>query len=105
MMQHFLTRRCLPGFIGAGAVALCCFAGIAAAADVKVIISAGFFRVYSELGPLFERNTGHRLITSRGPSLGDSPEAIPARLGRGEAADVVILDGHGLDPLVARGLV
>jgi len=28
-----------------------------------------------------------------GPSLGDSPEAIPTRLARGEIAGVVILDG------------
>jgi molybdate transport system substrate-binding protein len=61
--------------------------------------------VYSQLGPVFERNTGHRLVTARGPSIGDSPEAIPARLGRGEVADVVIMDATGFDPLAARGLV
>ena len=105
MMRRFLTRRFLLGLVGPLALALCALAGAAAAADVKVMISAGFFRVYSELGPVFERNTGHRLVTSRGPSLGDSPEAIPARLSRGEAADVIIFDAHGLDPLVARGLV
>src|SRR5262249_34934833 len=40
-----------------------------------------------------------------GPSMGDSPEAIPARLTRGEAADVVILDGGASDALASRGLV
>jgi molybdate transport system substrate-binding protein len=75
------------------------------AADIKVMISAGFFGVYSELGPAFEKATGHRLLTTRGPSVGDSPEAIPARLARGEAADVAILDGIGADPLIARGLL
>src|SRR5438552_17138403 len=64
--------------------------GAAAAADVHVMISAGFYAVYSELGPAFERASGHHLVTTRGPSLGDSPEAIPTRLARGEAADVVI---------------
>jgi molybdate transport system substrate-binding protein len=59
----------------------------AKAADVRVMISAGFFHVYSELGPAFEKATGHHLITTRGPSVGDSPEAIPARL----------------SPIVARG--
>lgn len=100
-----MRRRFLFRLAGLLALALSTLAGAAAAAEIKVVISAGFFRVYSELGPVFERNTGHRLVTSRGPSLGDSPEAIPARLSRGEAADVIILDGHGLDPLVARGLV
>ena len=75
------------------------------AADIKVMISAGFFGVYAELGPAFEKATGHKLVTSRGPSVGDSPEAIPARLSRGEEADVAILDSTGIPPLVARAVV
>src|SRR5277367_2424216 len=77
----------------------------ACAADVRVMISSGFHGAYSELGPAFERATGHHLITTRGPSMGDSPEAIPARLVRGETADVVILDGGAADELGKRGLV
>jgi molybdate transport system substrate-binding protein len=69
------------------------------------MISAGFFGVYSQLGPAFEKATGHRLVTVRGPSMGDSPESIPTRLGRGESADVVILDGGAADALAQRGLV
>ena len=80
-------------------------AGAASAADVHVMISAGFYGVYSELGPAFEHASGHRLVTTRGPSMGDSPEAIPARLARGEAADVVILDGGAADALARRGLL
>ena len=79
------------------------FSGAATAAEVRVMISAGFFGVYSELAPAFEKATGHKLVTTRGPSMGDSPEAIPTRLARGEAADVVIMDGHGADELVKRG--
>jgi molybdate transport system substrate-binding protein len=71
----------------------------ATAADLKVMISAGFFSVYKELGPAFENSTGHKLVTTRGPSIGDSPEAIPTRLARGEEADVVIMDGVGVDLL------
>jgi molybdate transport system substrate-binding protein len=77
----------------------------ASAADVQVMISSGFYGVYSELGPAFERASGHHLVTTRGPSMGDSPEAIPTRLARGEAADVVILDGGAADELGKRGLV
>lgn len=80
-------------------------AAAAHAADVRVMISAGFHGVYSELTPAFERATGHRVITTRGPSMGDSPEAIPARLARGETADVVIMDGKSADELARRGLV
>jgi len=94
-----MKRRC--------AVVLCAFLWplAALAADVHVMISAGFFHVYSQLGPAFEKETGHHLVTVRGPSLGDSPEAIPARLGRGEAADVAILDGASADELARRGLL
>src|SRR5258708_22151022 len=77
----------------------------ASAADVHVMISAGFYGVYSELGPAFEQSSGHHLVTTRGPSMGDSPESIAARLARGEAADVVILDGGAADELGRRGLV
>ena len=87
------------------AVAALSMVGAASAADVHVMISAGFYGVYSELGPVFERASGHHLVTTRGPSMGDSPEAIPARLARGEAADVVILDGGAADELAKRGLV
>jgi molybdate transport system substrate-binding protein len=79
-------------------------ASTATADDVKVMISAGFFQVYSQLGPAFEKSTGHKLVTTRGPSVGDSPEAIPTRLARGEEADVVIMDGAGADLLDQRGL-
>ena len=84
---------------------LLCAAGAASAAEVRVMISAGFFGVYSELAPGFERATGHKLVTTRGPSMGDSPEAIPTRLARGETADVVICDGGAADELAKRGLV
>jgi molybdate transport system substrate-binding protein len=89
---------------GLSGIAALLLAGSAIAADVQVMISAGFHGVYTELKPAFERTTGHRLITTRGPSMGDSPEAIPARLKRGEPADVVILDGGAADELVQQGL-
>ncbi len=100
-MKKFSFARWLSRF---GLAALL-VAGAASAAEVRVMISAGFYNVYAELGPAFERASGHRLVTTRGPSLGDSYEAIPARLARGEAADVVILDGASADELAKRGLV
>ena len=80
-------------------------AGAASAADVQVMISAGFYGAYSELAPAFERASGHRVVTTRGPSMGDSPEAIPTRLARGEPADVVIMDGASAEELAKRGVV
>jgi molybdate transport system substrate-binding protein len=87
------------------AVAALLIAGAASAADVQVMISAGFYEAYSKLAPAFEQASGHHLVTTRGPSMGDSPEAIPTRLARGEAADVVILDSGAADELGKRGLV
>ena len=95
----------LRRFVQVLAVAAALFSNAASAADVQVMISAGFYAAYAELGPAFERATGHRLVTTRGPSLGDSPEAIPIRLARGEAADVVILDDSSAVDFVRRGLV
>jgi len=98
-MRYAILRRLL---------ALVAVLGVPAGAmadDVHVMISAGFFHVYSELGPRFEKQTGHHLVTVRGPSMGDSPEAIPTRLTRGESADAVILDGSAADELAKRGLV
>ena len=95
----------LVRYLSALGVASLLTAGAASAADIRVMISAGFFGAYSELGPMFERASGHHLVTTRGPSMGDSPETIPTRLGRGEAADVVILDGGAADALARRGLV
>jgi molybdate transport system substrate-binding protein len=69
------------------------------------MISAGFFQAYSELAPAFEGASGHRLVTTRGPSLGDSPEAIPTRIKRGEPVDVVIMVGASTDELSRQGLV
>jgi len=87
------------------AVALLAWTLPAQAADVRVMISAGFFHVYAALGPAYEKATGNHLVTIRGPSLGDSPEAIPARLTRGEEADVTIMDGAGADYLIAHKLI
>lgn len=101
-----LTRARSAGLrIGLLTFAVVAMAGAAPAADVHVMISAGFYQAYSELGPVFERSTGHRLVTTRGPSLGDSSEAIPNRLERGEPADVVIMVGASIDDLSGRGLV
>jgi hypothetical protein len=104
--SHFLKRSTTTAqslFTTLAAALL--IASAAAGADVHVMISAGYFAAYSELGSAFERATRHRLVTTRGPSMGDSPEAIPTRLAQGEIADVVILDGVAADELGRRGWV
>jgi molybdate transport system substrate-binding protein len=100
-MKARWLARCSASF---GVIALL-ISGSVSAEELHVMISAGFYGAYAELAPAFERASGHRLVTTRGPSMGDSPEAIPPRLARGEAADVVILDGAAADELAKRGVV
>jgi molybdate transport system substrate-binding protein len=79
--------------------------GAAIAADVHVMLSAGFGEAYSQLAPAFERASNNRLVTTRGPSMGDSPESIPNRIKRGEPVDVVIMVGASIDELSRQGLL
>jgi len=51
----------LTRWLSAFGMAVSMMAGVASAADVHVMISAGFHGAYSELGPMFERASGHRL--------------------------------------------
>jgi molybdate transport system substrate-binding protein len=104
-LEGLMKARSLARWFARLAVAALLVSGSVSAAELHVMISAGFYSVYAELGPAFERASGHRLVTTRGPSMGDSPEAIPTRLGRGEFADVVILDGGAADELAKRGVV
>jgi molybdate transport system substrate-binding protein len=67
--------------------------------------SGGFSAPYLALVPAFERDTGVHLLTIQGPSMGNAPTAIPVRLARGEAADVVIAVRSALDGLILAGRV
>src|SRR5262245_57832890 len=103
--REAVMKRTSPVHWSLATAAALLTAGAACAANVQVMISAGFYGAYAELVPAFERASGHRVVTTRGPSMGDSPEAIPTRLGRGEPADVVIMDGASADELAKRGVV
>jgi molybdate transport system substrate-binding protein len=73
------------------------------AAELRVMISGGLTAAYNELVPGFERLTGHTVITSYGPSMGTTVNAIPVRLERGEPVDVLIMVGYALDDLAKNG--
>src|SRR5579863_7238246 len=75
------------------------------ASDIKVVTSGAFTAAFAELGPEYERTTRNKLITEFGPSMGTTHNAIPVRLGRGEAFDVVIMAGPALDDLIKQGKV
>ncbi|MDB5855445.1 MAG: extracellular solute-binding protein family 1 [Herminiimonas sp.] len=77
----------------------------ATAGDIKVMISGGLSEAFKELVPQFEQATRNKVTTIRGPSMGETPQAIPNRLKRGEDADVLIMAGEALDKLAADGAV
>jgi len=88
-----------------GIVSALLLAGSASAAEVRVMISGGLTAAYKELVPEFERLTGNKVLTAYGPSMGTTVNAIPIRLERGEAADVLIMVGYALGDLVKQGKV
>lgn len=88
----------------------CCFllagtARAADAADIIVMSSGGFSAALRDLAPVYERMTGDKIVFVSGPSMGNTPQAIPARLGRGEPGDLVIMVGYALDDLIKQGKV
>jgi molybdate transport system substrate-binding protein len=97
------SMTCRAGLLAFAGVLLA--AGLASAADIKVMSSGGFSAAYGSLAPEFERHTGNKIDTVLGPSMGTAPDAIPVRLKRGEAADVLIMVGSALDDLVKQGKV
>jgi accessory colonization factor AcfC len=65
-LRHF--RACAP------AARLLLLALPAGAAEIRVMISGGLSAAYEALVPEFERATGHKVITARGPLDGDDRE-------------------------------
>ncbi|MEA2930727.1 MAG: molybdate transport system substrate-binding protein [Hyphomicrobiales bacterium] len=96
----------VPSIAARGLLAgLLLFPAAAGAAEIKVMISGGFSAAYEKLMPEFERASGHKVVTLRGASMGETPQAIPNRLARGEDADVVIMVGYALGRLIDQGKV
>lgn len=98
--MNAMLRRIAWGIAFALAFVLPC-----EAAQIRVMLSGGFAAAYEELVQDFMRQTGHKVETARGPSMGATPQAIPNRMARGEPVDVVIMVREALDLLAARGKV
>lgn len=78
---------------------------VAAPDQLHVLTSGGFSAAFDSLAAQYSAETGTRIVTGHGPSMGDTLNAIPARLSRQEPADVVILARSALDKLAAAGQV
>ncbi len=102
-MRRLYSGRRIPYWIMAALLGL--LFSLAIADEIHVVSSGGFAAAYRALAPDFERQTGHRLDIAWGPSMGETPQAIPKRLSRGENIDVVIMVGDSLDQLIKQGKV
>ena len=71
--------------------------------DITVVTSGAFTAAYLELVPEYEHATHNKLVTEFGPSMGTTHNAIPVRLERGEAIDVVIMAAPALADLIKQG--
>jgi molybdate transport system substrate-binding protein len=98
-------KSAFPNLLAAALLCGSPFAQSAHAVDLHVMNSGGFTAAYQRLAPKFEARSGDTLNIAYGPSMGNSPEAIPNRLARKEPADVVIMVGYALDKLIVEGKV
>jgi molybdate transport system substrate-binding protein len=97
-----------PSFSRALTLGLAGFLFVAASAEadeLRVVSSGGFAAAYRALAPEFEHESGVTLVSQWGPSMGNTPQAVPARLARGEQIDVVIMVGYALGNLATQGKV
>jgi len=95
-------------------ISACALLGIAVASarppqakqdNITVVTSGAFTAAYMELVPEYERAAHSKLVTEFGPSMGTTHNAIPVRLERGEAIDVVIMAAPALGDLTKQGKI
>jgi molybdate transport system substrate-binding protein len=77
----------------------------AQAADIKVVTSGGFAAPAQALVAGYETATHNKAEILLGPSMGETHDAIPARLARGEPLDVLLMVASSLDELIKQGKV
>jgi molybdate transport system substrate-binding protein len=91
-----------PGIIAAaiGATVLMAQAVAAQAAEVKVLGAYPLKPMIDELGPQFERATGHTLAIQYG-----LPAVLKRQIEAGETFDLAILGAPGMDDLIKQGKI
>lgn len=99
-----MTRRSLVRWAAVAVLFVVLPVRAAYAEDCIVMTSGAFAAAYLQLAPGFERATKNTLVTAA-TSMGTGEQAIRARVARGEAVDVVIVDADALDDMVRNGLI
>ena len=88
------------GRIAAIAVMLVSLAGIAAAADIRVLSVGAVQNAVKELAAEFGHETGHRVVLTVG-----SPAVVTQKIKDGEVYDAVIVSEPAMDRLDKEGIV
>jgi ABC-type molybdate transport system substrate-binding protein len=101
--ERLAIERCAAG-LGAW-LAAGLSPAVATADEVVVMTSGAFTAPFEVAAPWFERRTGHDVAGVFGPSTGGAPDSIPARLARGERADMIVASAQALDALIGAGEV
>jgi polar amino acid transport system substrate-binding protein len=99
MAKHFRSLGVIALFVALLTTTL------ARAAEIRVMTSGALAAPFADLVQVFEKATGHTLVTILGSSQGGAADSIPERLKRGETAHVVLLGRESLDTLVKQGPV
>lgn len=96
------SRRKFPHLLAASFAFIALLAqGVAAdAADVKVLAGAAMTGVFEELGPKFERATGHKIVIQYGPG-----GTLRRQIEAGEAFDLAIIASERVDDLIKQGKI
>ncbi len=103
MSSLALSRRARVGLVALACLTLA--TGAARAEAVKVMSSSGFAAALKELCAAYRQKTGVEVDIVFGPSMGDTPQAVPSRLARGEPVDVVVIAKEALDKQADAGRV
>jgi molybdate transport system substrate-binding protein len=94
----------LAGMVAAAAkfgfIALLAQGVTANAAEVKVMAGVAMRGAIGELGPQFERATGHKIVIQYGPGL-----SVKRQIEAGEAFDLVIIGSDVVDDLIKQGKI
>jgi molybdate transport system substrate-binding protein len=103
--MKMIPLRNVAGVAALALIAILLTVATLGATEIKVVTSGAFTAAYLELVPEYESATHNKLATEFGASMGTTPNAIPMRLDRGEAIDVVILNAPTLADLIKQGKV
>ena len=92
------SSSCRKVAVGLAAIACFALAGMVQAAEIKALVALGMKDVVDDLGPKFEKASGHKLAIKHG-SLGGIVKMVQG----GETADIIIIPRQGIDTLVKEG--